>query len=190
LRTHAIKRVSTICALAFSITGLAFASSASAQTGGTTLPGAAPPPAAPTNATLLANGRVVAPEGAPTPVVNAIIAANQIRKRKYVWGGGHASFFSGGYDCSGSVSYVLHAAGYLDSPLPSGPLMKWGDPGPGNWISVYANAGHTFMVIAGIRFDTSSYGERIRRGKPGTGPRWRTALRPYAGFAVRHIAGL
>jgi hypothetical protein len=185
-----MKRAGTIGALALTVAGLSLASSASAQTGGATPPGAAPPPAAPTNAKLLKSGRVVAPVGAPPQVAAAIAAANKIRKRKYVWGGGHASFFSRGYDCSGAVSYVLNAAGYLTSPLPSGPLMKWGSPGVGNWITVYSNPGHVFMVIAGIRFDTSAAGERIRRGKRGSGPRWRSALRPYAGFTARYIPGL
>jgi hypothetical protein len=126
----------------------------------------------------------VAPAGAPPAVVNAIAAANAIRKRPYVWGGGHGSFESRGYDCSGAVSYVLHAAGMLSSPLPSGPLMSWGLPGKGHWISVMANAGHAYAVIAGLRFDTSSYGSG-----GGSGPRWRGTKRPPKGFAVRHFAG-
>jgi hypothetical protein len=174
---------------------LAFAASAQAQTGGAAPP---PDPSAPTlapaptgppgRATLLPGGRAIAPAGAPAAVVNAINAGNQIRKRPYVWGGGHGSFFSRGYDCSGSVSYVLHAAGYLSSPLPSGPLMSWGSPGLGSWISVFANRGHVFMTVAGLRFDTSSAGDPVRRR--GTGPRWRSTIRPATGYVVRHIAGL
>ncbi len=181
--------------MALTVAGIS-ASAAGAQTGGAVVPGAQPAPTTttttttPTAATLLANGTAVAPAGAPTAVVNAIAAGNQIRKRRYVWGGGHASFFSRGYDCSGAVSYVLHGAGLLTSPIPSGPLMSWGTPGPGSWITVYANPGHTYMVVAGLRFDTSSAGETIRRGKPGTGPRWRTVLRPTPGYAVRHYTGL
>src|ERR1700742_2534775 len=101
----------------------------------------------------LSDGHAVAPAGSPTAVKRAIAAANQIDGRPYVWGGGHVSFLSRGYDCSGAVSYVLHAAGILPSPLPSGPLMSWGSPGLGNWITVYANAGHTYAVIAGLRWD-------------------------------------
>ncbi|MFN2612126.1 MAG: peptidoglycan endopeptidase [Solirubrobacterales bacterium] len=181
----------TASAMALSVAGI-LASGANAQTGGAVAPGDAPAPtttATPSPATLLTNGTAVAPAGAPTAVVNAIAAGNQIRNRKYVWGGGHRSFFSKGYDCSGAVSYVLHGAGLLASPIPSGPLMSWGAPGPGSWITVYANRGHTYMVVAGLRFDTSSAGETIRRGKPGTGPRWRTALRPTTGYAVRHYVG-
>jgi hypothetical protein len=116
-------------------------------------------------------------------VVAAIEAGNRIRKRPYVWGGGHASFESRGYDCSGAVSYVLHAAGLLASPLPSGPLMWWGVPEKGRWITVMANASHTYAVIAGLRFDTSSY------GSGGSGPRWRATKRGARGFAVRHPLG-
>jgi hypothetical protein len=115
--------------------------------------------------------------------VNAIAAGNAIRKRPYVWGGGHGSFESRGYDCSGAVSYVLHAAGMLSSPLSSGPLMAWGLAGKGRWISVMANSSHAYAVIAGLRFDTSSY------GSGGSGPRWRWTKRRPKGFAVRHFTG-
>jgi hypothetical protein len=129
------------------------------------------------------SGRAIAPAGAPAAVVNAIAAGNAIHKRPYVWGGGHASFESWGYDCSGAVSYVLHAAGLLSSPLPSGPLMSWGLPGKGRWISVMASRSHAYAVIAGLRFDTSSY------GSGGNGPRWRWTKRRPHGFAVRHPGG-
>jgi NlpC/P60 family len=128
-------------------------------------------------------GMAIPPPGAPPAVVAAINAGNAIRGRPYVWGGGHASFESRGYDCSGAVSYVLHAAGMLASPLASGPLMSWGLPGKGRWISVMANRGHTYAVIAGLRWDTSSY------GSGGSGPRWRATKRRPRGFAVRHWAG-
>lgn len=183
------KRFLTASALALAVAGI-LTSGASAQTGGSTPPGAAPPPAAPTAATLLPNGQAVAPRGAPAAVVNAINAGNQIRKRKYIWGGGHRSFFAKGYDCSGAVSFVLHGADLLSSPIPSGPLMRWGAPGAGSWITVYANRGHTFVMVAGLRFDTSAAGDTLRIGKPGRGPRWRSALRPAAGYAVRHPSGL
>jgi hypothetical protein len=132
----------------------------------------------------LADGRAVAPAGAPDAVKRAIAAANQIDGRPYVWGGGHISFLSHGYDCSGAVSYVLHAAGLLDQTMVSGQLAYWGTHGLGRWITVYANNEHVFMVIAGLRFDT-------RDDPPGVnGPRWHRARVEPPGFAVRHPSGL
>jgi len=132
----------------------------------------------------LSNGLATAPPGAPTAVKQAIAAANQIRGRPYVWGGGHVSFLSRGYDCSGAVSYVLHAAGLLDQTMVSGQLAYWGDGGRGRWITVYANNEHVFMVIAGLRFDT-------REDPPGvSGPRWHRAKVEPPDFAARHPAGL
>jgi cell wall-associated NlpC family hydrolase len=169
------------------------AAGASAQTGGSPAPGSpAGSSTAPTTVTggkvrkakvNRRTGRAIAPVGAPQAVVNAIAAGNAIHKRPYVWGGGHASFESSGYDCSGAVSYVLHAAGLLPSPLVSGSLMSWGVAGKGRWITVMANPSHTYMVIAGLRFDTSSY------GSGGDGPRWRWTKRKARGFAVRHAPG-
>ncbi|HEX2359079.1 MAG TPA: hypothetical protein VHH72_04615 [Solirubrobacterales bacterium] len=134
-------------------------------------------------ATLLPNGKAVAPAGAPAAVVNAIAAGNRIRKKPYVYGGGHQSFEAAGYDCSGAVSYVLNAAGMLSSPIPSGPMMSWGEPGKGRWITVFANAGHAYAKIAGLRWDTSSM------GSGGNGPRWRATKRSPKGFSVRHPTG-
>ena len=132
----------------------------------------------------LAEGSAVAPPGAPTAVKRAIAAANQIDGRPYVWGGGHTSFLSHGYDCSGAVSYVLHAAGLLDQTMVSGQLAYWGEAGLGRWISVYANDEHVYMVIAGLRFDT-------RSDPPGVnGPRWHRAKVDGNRFAARHPAGL
>jgi hypothetical protein len=169
---------------------LLIAAPATAQTGGAAPPPeAAPPPVtvAGSVAKLKKNGKAIAPANAPIQVQNAIAAANRIRKKPYIYGGGHKSFDSKGYDCSGAVSYVLHAAGLLESPLPSGPLMKWGSPGKGAWISVYANAGHTYAVIAGLRWDTSAVNEPVNNG---SGPRWRATKRKAAGYAVRHADGL
>ncbi len=172
---------------------LAAGGTASAQTGGTPLPGSpqgqpasgAGPTGKPGRARLLRkSGRAIPPSGAPPAVVAAIAAGNAIHKRPYVWGGGHASFDSWGYDCSGSVSYVLHAAGLLTSPVPSGPLMSWGLPGKGHWFTVMANPSHTYAVIAGLRWDTSAY------GSGGNGPRWRRTKRKPRGFAIRHYAGI
>lgn len=133
---------------------------------------------------ILADGRAVAPPAAPAEVKRVIAAANHIDDRPYVWGGGHVSFRSRGYDCSGAVSYVLHAAGLLDQTMVSGQLAYWGEPGSGRWISIYANAEHVFMVIAGLRFDT-------RDNPPGiTGPRWHRAKVDETRFAARHPSGL
>jgi hypothetical protein len=171
------------------------ASPAAGQTGTTTTTTTTPPgapvgvPAAPPAnvATILPNLKASVPVGAPYPVVRAIKAANKINRRTYIWGGGHRSFKAKGYDCSGAVSYVLHAAGLLRSPLVSGQLASWGSPGLGSWITVYANRTHTYMVIAGLRYDTSPRGETIDQGR---GPRWRYTLRAPTGFAIRHWNGL
>lgn len=134
---------------------------------------------------LLKRGRLSRPpsgDGSAAKVRAAIRAGNRIARMPYRYGGGHASFRDTGYDCSGSVSYVLHAAGVLDRPLDSSRLMSWGEPGPGRWITVYANAGHTFMIIRGRRYDTS--------GRWDTGSRWQRDRRPTAGYVARHPAGL
>lgn len=136
-------------------------------------------------AALTGGGLAVAPLGAPAPVQAVIAAGNQIAKLPYVWGGGHARYQDTGYDCSGSISYVFAAAGLLDRTVTSGELENWGDPGPGKWITVYANAGHTFMYVAGLRFDTVALAE--------TGTRWsnRRADEPdLSSFSVRHPPGL
>jgi hypothetical protein len=134
-------------------------------------------------AKLRANGRTaVAPKSAPTPVKAMIKAANRITRKPYKWGGGHGNWSDRGYDCSGAVSYVLHAAGILNWPMVSGGLASWGVKGRGRWVQIYANKGHVFMVIAGLRFDTSGAGE--------SGPRWRVEPRFTKGFRLRHPAGL
>jgi hypothetical protein len=116
-------------------------------------------------------------------VQRVINNANMIVGRPYVWGGGHASFYSYGYDCSGSVSFALFGGGLIPEPLTSGALEGWGEPGPGKWITVYANAGHTFMEVAGLRWDTVGDAR-------GTGPRWHLMPNSHAGFVVRHPPGL
>ena len=134
-------------------------------------------------ATLSPDGRTaIAPESAPPQVKAAIEAANRITDKPYRYGGGHGRFEDSGYDCSGAVSYALHGAGVLDSPLDSSGLARFGEAGKGKWISIYGHSGHAFVVIAGLRFDTSGSGEE--------GPRWRTASRSGRGYAVRHPAGL
>jgi cell wall-associated NlpC family hydrolase len=135
------------------------------------------------HAAVTAGGRAQAPTGAPDVIAKIIAGGNAIAKFPYVWGGGHGSFVDSGYDCSGSVSYALAAAGLLDTPMVSGAFARWGSPGPGKWVTIYANAGHVFMYVAGLRFDTS--------GRDGPfGSRWQTAPRSLAGFTVRHPTGL
>jgi hypothetical protein len=169
---------------------LASVAPAAAQTGGSPSPGdTAPPPVTVpgARAKLLPNGTAIAPAGAPPAVLAAIDAGNRIRKKPYIYGGGHQSFISKGYDCSGAVSYVLNAAGLLESPLPSGDLMNWGSLGRGAWITVFANKGHAYMVVAGLRFDTSAVGEPINNG---SGPRWRSTKRKATGYTSRYALGL
>ena len=144
--------------------------------------GSAPAPNGAT-ATLSDDGSAIPPAGVPAAVAGAIEAANSIKDAPYAWGGGHGSFESSGYDCSGAVSYALHGGGLLSAPLDSGGLMSYGDPGPGKWITVYANPGHTFVVIAGLRWDTSGDAN-------STGPSWYTEMRSTAGYVVRHPPGL
>jgi hypothetical protein len=132
----------------------------------------------------LVDGRAVAPPYAPVAVKEAIAAANRIDGRPYVWGGGHVRWATRGYDCSGAVGYVLHGAGMLDVTMVSGQLAGWGEAGIGRWISVYANAEHVYMTIAGLRFDT-------RDDLPGvSGPRWHQEMVEPRGFVARHPAGL
>jgi cell wall-associated NlpC family hydrolase len=133
-------------------------------------------------ARVLANGMAVAPENAPDVVKRVIMAANEIAKFPYKWGGGHGAWRDDGYDCSGSVSFALAGAGLLDSPLTSSGFLDYGAPGEGRWITIYTNPGHVFMVVAGLRFDTSG------RGRAGT--RWQEAPRTIGGFTVRHVPGL
>ena len=133
-------------------------------------------------AVLTSEGLASAPRGAPPAVKAAIAAANSITTTPYVWGGGHGSWYSYGYDCSGAVSFALYGAGLLDTPLTSGSLESYGEPGPGRWITIYANATHTYVEIAGLRFDTVG-------DASGTGPRWHVEP-PYPdGFVVRHPTG-
>jgi hypothetical protein len=135
-----------------------------------------------TRAIALGNGVALPPLQAPEAVRQIIEAGNAIARTPYLWGGGHGKWLDKGYDCSGSVSFVLASAGYLEAPLASGPLMSWGEPGPGKWVTIYAHEGHVFMEVAGIRFDTS--------GARETGSRWQNELRSTAGFVARHPSGL
>jgi hypothetical protein len=135
-------------------------------------------------AELTPGGRAIAPASAPPSVKAMIAAANHIRHRPYAWGGGHRNWNTRGYDCSGSVSYVLHAGGLLDSPLDSTGFMRWGGGGPGSWVRIYANKEHVYAVIAGLRWDTSADdGDR-------TGPAWSEEMRSGHGFRLRHPLGI
>jgi hypothetical protein len=130
---------------------------------------------------VIRDGVAYAPENAPLPVKRAIWAADKLRHKPYIYGGGHRSFRSRGYDCSGTVSFALHAARLLRSPLDSSSFMRWGERGRGRWITVYTNPSHAWAIIAGLRLDTSGPGE--------SGPRWRTETRSGRGFRARHPAG-
>ena len=133
-------------------------------------------------ATIGSDGLAVAPAGAPPQVQQIIAAGNQIATKPYLYGGGHGKWDDTGYDCSGSVSYALHGADLLDQALPSGGFTSWGEAGPGQWVTIYANGGHMYMVVAGLRFDTS--------GRSKNNTRWQTELRSTTGYAVRHPEGL
>jgi cell wall-associated NlpC family hydrolase len=134
------------------------------------------------DARLDSHGLAVAPESAPEEVKAIIDAGNRIATRPYKYGGGHGRWRDSGYDCSGSVSYALHAAGLLDTALDSSGFMGFGERGRGEWVTVRANAGHAYLIVAGLRFDTSAHKQ--------TGNRWSAAMRSARGFAGRHPAGL
>jgi cell wall-associated NlpC family hydrolase len=136
------------------------------------------------NATLKGS-KAIAPPGAPREVKQMIHAGNQIRHEPYVYGGGHQDWNSHGYDCSGSVSYVLHGAGLLDYPLDSTGFMHWGRKSASKWVTIYANHEHAFMVVAGLRFDTSYITDGDK-----SGPGWSEEMRPTDGFRVRSPAGV
>jgi hypothetical protein len=164
---------------------------AATATGGA-LPKNMPPPTPPAPpplqlgpgfvATVNPDGTATAPILAPPPIIAMIDAGNKIATKPYIYGGGHGKWEDAGYDCSGSVSYALHGAGLLDTAMPSGSFESWGDPGPGQWVTLYANGGHMYAVIAGLRFDTS--------GRSSAGSRWQTDMRSGKGYTVRHPAGL
>jgi cell wall-associated NlpC family hydrolase len=132
--------------------------------------------------TVTADGFAVPPESAPDVVKEVIAAGNAIATTPYKWGGGHAKWDDSGYDCSGSVSYALHGGGLLDSALVSGDFARWGAEGNGRWITIYANGGHVYMVVAGMRFDTSARSQ--------SGSRWTMQQRPSDGFSITHPKGL
>ena len=159
--------------------------SASAPANATAAPADDQPTVTGSLAKIQKNGLAAAPSLAPLEVKEAIWAANEIIGTPYVYGGGHASFKSKGYDCSGTVSYALHGGDLLDSPLDSGSFMSWGKGGRGEWITIFTNEGHAYVVIAGIRLDTSAADDP----KGGEGPRWRPLRKSNSGFTVRHPNG-
>jgi hypothetical protein len=133
-------------------------------------------------ATIGPDGLAVAPASAPEAVKAMIEAGNQIATKPYKYGGGHGQWEDTGYDCSGSMSYVMHAAGLLDEALDSTGFESYGESGEGQWVTIYANSGHSYMLIAGLRFDTS--------GRADDGSRWHDAMRSSSGYTVRHPPGL
>ena len=134
----------------------------------------------------LHRGEAAAPKKAPASVKRAIWAANQLRSKPYRYGGGHKSFDDGGYDCSGTVSYALGAAGLISSPMSSIEFRRYGERGRGKWVTIYAREGHTFAVIAGLRLDTTPYDHYTGKWAP----RWQTIYRPPRGFEARHPINL
>ena len=159
------------------------AEAAEAETKATMRAEAPPQEADGTRAVLSSDGRTaIAPSAAPQEVKDAIAAANRITSKPYRYGGGHGRWEDSGYDCSGAVSYALHGGGLLGRARDSSGFESYGDAGAGEWISVYANSGHAYVVIAGLRFDTSGRGEE--------GPRWRPEKRSARGYVVRHPKGL
>ena len=147
-----------------------------------TAPAPATAPAPTSKATITKDGLAVAPADAPQVVKDVIAAGNEIAKKPYRYGGGHGQWKDSGYDCSGSVSYALHGGGLLDSSMPSGGFSSWGRAGKGRWITTYSHGGHMYMVVAGIRFDTSGLSQR--------GTRWAKDMRDSSGFVARHPKNL
>ena len=138
------------------------------------------PPTTGKRASVISTGEAAAPFDAPQTVIDVVQAANEIARTPYKWGGGHGAWRDKGYDCSGSVSFALAAAGLLGQPLDSTRFETYGAPGPGRWITIYANAAHAWMTVAGLRFDT---------GGLSTGTRWQATMRSTAGFVARHPPG-
>jgi hypothetical protein len=132
---------------------------------------------------LLRNGVAYAPRNAPTAVKRAIAAGNRLQGKPYKWGGGHAIHHDSGYDCSGTVSYVLREAGLLRGSLPSSGYFHYGKKGEGRWMTIYIRKGHVFITVAGLRLDTGGPGER-------SGPRWKPETRQSIGHVMRHPPGL
>jgi cell wall-associated NlpC family hydrolase len=200
LKVPGIGSKAVLAACGAASAALLAAGTAAADSGGVGAPGSTPPPTTttptatpppPTTTTpgakgrIGANGLAIAPASAPPAVKAVIAAANRIATKPYIWGGGHGRWWDRGYDCSGSVSYALHGGSFLTSPMDSTDLEGWGSRGPGSWITVYANAGHAYAIIAGLRWDTSGNARGI------SGPRWHKNLRTAqsGSYVVRHPTG-
>jgi cell wall-associated NlpC family hydrolase len=184
-RSFRCAALAVACLLLLALAGTATAED-TPTSGGATFQ---PPPPPPERATLV-GGRVIAPASAPARVTRVIEAANRLVEKPYIYGGGHKPFSSRldrGYDCSGSASYALYGGRFLRSPMPSGAFMNWGQSGPGNWITVYTSPGHMYIVVAGLRFDTSMHDSDAPG--PRTGPRWSKSLRRSNAFVARHPRG-
>jgi cell wall-associated NlpC family hydrolase len=153
---------------------------ARAAIGSQPAPKQAEPP--PTGKATISNGLAVPPSDAPEKVRQIIAAGNEIAKKPYRYGGGHGRWDDSGYDCSGSMSYAFHGAGMLDEALDSSGFARWGESGKGVWVTTYGNSGHSYMMVAGLRFDTSGLDE--------DGTRWHRDTRSSSGYSVRHPAGL
>jgi hypothetical protein len=172
----------------------ALAAEGSASSGGTAFAPAPRPQSTPLHPVVrgftakIINGVAYAPSYAPIQVQRAIWAGDAIRRKPYIYSGGHGRWNDRGYDCSGSVSYVLHAAGLIDVSMDSGEMMSWGTHGRGHWMTIYSNPGHAFIQIAGIRLDTSA--EQDPHPARGSGPRWRPLMRSTRGYLARHPLGL
>lgn len=184
----AARKTPALCLALLAVAAIAafFAAPVQAETPGgvsSTTPEVSEPTAPPGKA-IIVSGRAIPPADAPPAVKKVIAAANKIRTKPYIYGGGHARWWDAGYDCSGAVSFALRGAGLIDTPMPSGSLAGWGSTGKGRWITVYANGGHAYAVIAGLRWDTAG-------NTSGTGPRWHKSLRAAATgpFTSRHPEG-
>jgi hypothetical protein len=195
--SNRLRNRSTFVALLCAAIAVAAPAGADAATSSSTGGSAYVPPPPPAKRAKIVNGVAIPPKGAPARVKNAIAAANRIIRKPYVYGGGHTTYEKGvraqsaslerGYDCSGTVSFALYGGRFLRSPLDSSSFMSWGRRGKGRWITVYTNPGHAYMVIAGLRLDTSG-GDRVtaQERRSGSGPRWRKYSRKPSGFRARH----
>jgi hypothetical protein len=189
---HLISHGAALAVIATALTGGVASASTQPGSGGAGIGAPASAPSTPAHPTVpgfkakIIHGVAYAPSYAPIQVQRAIWAGNAIRMKPYIWGGGHSSFRSAGYDCSGSVSFLLHGGGLLSRPFDSSDFMSWGQSGAGKWITVYTNPGHAFVEIAGIRLDTSAEGDP--HPAPGSGPRWRPLMTGTPGFMARHPA--
>lgn len=184
LDTHPMRRAPVraavrLAALVAALAALGLPAPAMAGSGGLATFGSDAPSGG--KAKIAPDGTAIPPRNAPQAVVRAIRAANRIEDKPYIYGGGHARWRDRGYDCSGAVSYALHGGGFLSSPMPSTGFYEWGGRGRGEWITTYANGGHMYAVIAGLRWDTSM--------TPGDGPGWSEQMRSPSGFRARHPAG-